>query len=370
MFRLVSLLSLVAFTSPALGQEAFNIEARGRLFVDVASYEEDFATLQASVADSTLRAARMGLQGGWDDFSFVAELDFGGDRASLKDVRLRWSGENTRVTLGNQKTPNSIEYLTSSTATSFMERAQPAQAFRYNRRIGVLVDHSGENYSVAVGVFGGAIGDSHSDFTISDSTVIAGRATFAPINEAGRILHLGVHARQYNRDAGEPESVRFRARPGASLADRYVDQRTTAESSTLIGVEALYINGPFHVLAELATEDAEGAADATAWGLSGGWVLTGESRVYRASDGLMRGVSPARSVSDGGWGAWEIAGRIDQLETESAGRQTSYTAGLNWQVERNVRVMANVILADVEGPARFGEGDFQGVEMRFQVTWP
>lgn len=370
MFRLASLLSLVAFASPALGQEAFNIEARGRLFVDVASYEEDFATLQASVEDSTLRAARMGLQGGWGDFSFVTELDFGGDRVSFKDFRLRWSGENVRVTFGNQKTPNSIEYITSSTVNTFMERAQPAQAFRYDRRIGVLVDHSGENYSVAVGVFGGAIGDSNSDFGISDSTVIAGRATFAPINETGRVLHLGVHARQYNRDAGELESVRFRARPGASLADRYVDQRTTAESSTLIGVEALYINGPFHVLTEIATEDAEGAADATAWGISGGWMLTGESRVYRASDGLMRGVSPAQALSNGGWGAWEIVGRIDQLDTDSAGRQTSYTAGLNWQVERNVRVMANVILADVEGPARFGEGDFQGVQMRFQVTWP
>lgn len=370
MFRLVSLLALLASAGPAVAQEAFTIEARGRIFVDVASFEEDFAARQNSAEDSTFRAARMGLQGGWDDFSFVAELDFGGDKVSFKDVRLRWSGENFRITFGNQKTPNSIEYITSSTVNTFMERAQPAQAFRYDRRIGILVDHSGENYSVAAGVFGGSIGDSTADFDISDSTVIAGRATFAPVNETGRVLHLGVHARQYHRDAGEPQSIRFRARPGAGLADRYVDQRTMAESSTLIGVEALYINGPFHVLAELATEDAEGAADATAWGVSGGWMLTGESRVYRASDGVMRGVTPAQSLSNGGWGAWEIVGRIDQLDTDSAGRQTAYTAGLNWQVERNVRVMANVILADVEGPARFGEGDFQGFQMRFQLTWP
>jgi len=369
MFRLFAALALLAFASPALGEDAFTIELRGRIFVDIASFEEDFATRQDNVDDTAFRAARLGVQGGWEDFSFVAELDFGGEKIAFKDFRLRWSGEQFRITIGNQKTPNSIEQLTSSTVITFLERAQPAQAFRYDRRIGVLISRGGGNYSLAAGVFGGAIGDDRRDFEVSDSTVIAGRATFAPLNEAGRVVHLGIHARRYNRDA-TPETVRFRARPGIGLADHYVDQRTTADSSTLIGLEALYINGPIHVMAEWAAEDADGAADATAWAIMGGVMLTGESRVYRASDGVLRGLVPARPVNDGGWGALEVVGRVDQLDTDSAGRQMSYSAGLNWQIERNVRIMANVIMADIDGPARFGEGDFQGFQMRFQVNWP
>lgn len=369
MLRLVAALAFAGCAAPAMAED-FNIELRGRIFADFAAFEEEFAGLTDSTEDSQIRAARIGVQGGWDDFSFVAELDFGGGKAAFKDVRLRWSGEHVDITLGHQKTPNSIGHLTSSTVIAFQERAQPAQAFRYDRRVGIVVSQGGNNHSLAAGVFGGAISDDSRDFEITDSTVIAGRATFAPVNAAGRVVHLGIHARRYDRNSGEPESVRFRARPGTVLAERYVDQRTMAAGSTLIGLEALYINGPIHVMAEWGSEDADGAADATAWAISGGVMLTGESRVYRASDGVLRGLVPAQPVSDGGWGALEVVGRLDQLDTDSAGRQTSYSAGLNWQAERNVRVMANVIIADVEGPARFGEGNFHGFQMRLQVNWP
>lgn len=369
MFRLVVALAFAGCAAPAMAAD-FNIELRGRIFADYAAFEEEFAARTDNTDDSQFRAARIGVQGGWDDFSFVAEMDFGGDKVAFKDVRLRWSGEQVDITLGHQKTPNSIENLTSSTVIPFQERAQPAQAFRYDRRIGVLISRGGNNYSLAAGVFGGAISDDSRDFEITDSTVIAGRATFAPVNEAGRVVHLGIHARRYDRDSGEPESVRFRARPGTALAERYVDQRTTATGSSLIGLEALVINGRFHVLAEWAAEDAEGAADATAWAVTGGVMLTGESRIYRASDGVLRSVVPTQSVREGGRGALELTARIDQLDTDLAGRQTTYAAGLNWQVEENVRIMLNAFSADVSGPARFGEGDFRGAQIRFQVNWP
>jgi phosphate-selective porin OprO/OprP len=369
MLRFSLALVLLAISGPAVAED-FNIELRGRLFVDFAAFEEDFASLQDSRDDNQFRAARLGVQGGWDDFSFVAELDFGGDKISVKDFRLRWSGEQFNVTVGHQKTPNSIEYITSSTVMTFQERAQPAQAFRYDRRVGVLVSRGGDNYSLAAGVFGGAISDDSRDFDITDSSVVAARATYAPVNEDGRVVHVGIHGRLYNRDSAEPESVRFRARPGTALANRYVDQRTAADSSTLVGLEGLIIQGPFHLMAEIAAEDADGAADATSWAVMGGIMLTGESRVYRASDGVLRAVTPSAPVSAGGLGAFELVGRIDQLDTDLAGRQTTYTAGLNWLVERNVRVMLNVFSADVSGPARFGEGDFQGAQIRFQVNWP
>ncbi len=58
----------------------------------------------------------------------------------------------------------------------------------------------------------------------------------------------------------------------------------------------------------------------------------------------------------GGWGAWEIAGRVstidlnDQLGSAfgiAGGRQTVYAAGLNWYVNNNIRFMLNYLHGDV-----------------------
>ena len=88
------------------------------------------------------------------------------------------------------------------------------------------------------------------------------------------------------------------------------------------------------------------------------YVLTGETHSYNAGSAAYNGIAPANpfSLSSGGWGAWEIAGRVstvdlnDQLPVANGvagGRQTVYTAGLNWYVNRNVRFMFNYLHGDI-----------------------
>lgn len=92
------------------------------------------------------------------------------------------------------------------------------------------------------------------------------------------------------------------------------------------------------------------------------YVLTGEGRAYNAASASYGGVIPANpfSLKSGGWGAWEIAGRVstidlnDRLATASGvagGRQTIYTAALNWYVNRNVRFMFDYLHGDVRKQA-------------------
>src|SRR5258708_28792434 len=70
------------------------------------------------------------------------------------------------------------------------------------------------------------------------------------------------------------------------------------------------------------------------------WVLTGESHTYNSALAAYNGIVPLNpfSLTEGGWGAWEIAGRIstidlnDQLAAANGvagGRQTVYTAVRN-----------------------------------------
>ncbi len=115
------------------------------------------------------------------------------------------------------------------------------------------------------------------------------------------------------------------------------------------------------------------------------FVLTGETRTYNSAAAAYNGVMPANpfSLTGGGWGAWEIAGRVsvidlnDQLATANGvagGKQTIYTAGLNWYVNRNVRFMFNYLHGDIaKQVSATNAGDigarFDAFAMRTQVAF-
>jgi phosphate-selective porin OprO/OprP len=119
--------------------------------------------------------------------------------------------------------------------------------------------------------------------------------------------------------------------------------------------------GPFGLLGEYAISDQRirrdaktGAAATTTssfsrvrnegWQVAGSWVLTGE-------DNTFQGVMPRVpfSISDRGWGAWEVVGRVGQLDIDtalfpasvaagSASKATSWGAGVNWYMNRNIKL--------------------------------
>jgi phosphate-selective porin OprO/OprP len=115
------------------------------------------------------------------------------------------------------------------------------------------------------------------------------------------------------------------------------------------------------------------------------YALTGETRKYNPSAAAYGGIVPANPLSftENGWGAWEIAGRVstmnlnDQLATANGvagGRQTIYTAALNWYVNRNVRFMFDYLHGDIAkqiSPTNFGDAGskFNAFAMRTQVAF-
>jgi phosphate-selective porin OprO and OprP len=92
------------------------------------------------------------------------------------------------------------------------------------------------------------------------------------------------------------------------------------------------------------------------------YVLTGETRAYLPAAAAYGGIKPLHPFdwSSQGWGAWEIAARVstidlnDQLATATGiagGRQTIYTAALNWYVNGNVRLMFDYLHGNVNRQA-------------------
>jgi phosphate-selective porin OprO and OprP len=115
------------------------------------------------------------------------------------------------------------------------------------------------------------------------------------------------------------------------------------------------------------------------------YVLTGETHPYLPGSAAYGGIVPANpfSLTGGGWGAWEIAGRISTMDLNNdlatangvaGGRQTVYTAGLNWYVNRNVRFMFNYLHGDITKQiSATNAGDagatFDAFAMRTQIAF-
>jgi phosphate-selective porin OprO and OprP len=113
--------------------------------------------------------------------------------------------------------------------------------------------------------------------------------------------------------------------------------------------------------------------------------LTGETHPYLPATAAYGGIIPANPFSlwGGGWGAWEIAGRVstinlnNQLGTTNGvagGQQTIYAAGLNWYVNGNVRFMFDYLhgnIAKQVSPTNNGDAGakFDAFAMRTQVAF-
>jgi phosphate-selective porin OprO/OprP len=95
-----------------------------------------------------------------------------------------------------------------------------------------------------------------------------------------------------------------------------------------------------------------------AWQVAASYFLTGENNSFEP-------VSPRSPVNPGAgaWGAWEITARVGELDvdnaafpifadpTQSATRALSWGVGLNWHLNRNVKLQFNYIHTDFAGGA-------------------
>jgi phosphate-selective porin OprO/OprP len=119
--------------------------------------------------------------------------------------------------------------------------------------------------------------------------------------------------------------------------------------------QGYYYYGPFSLLGEYVISDQEvrnGTRSAdlrnTAWEISGGWVLTGENALFT-------GVTPNHPFDprNGQWGAVQLVARYAELDVDkdafpvfanpkvSASSAQAWAVGLNWYLNRNIRVNAS-----------------------------
>ena len=362
------------------------IKIGGRIMADTAwmqedsGLEEDFGKLEDS---AEFRRARLYTSGTiLDHFIYKAQFDFAGGDVDFKDVYLGYEGIPYLGTLkiGHFKEPFSLDELTSSKYITFMERALP-NAFAPGRNIGIglsnafLGDSKSPRMTWAVGVFRDA--DDFGDAS-SNEWNITGRITGLPWykDKGKQLVHLGA---AYSFRAPH-ETLRYRERPEAHMAPRFVDTGSfAAENANLVGLEAALVSGPFHAEGELITsfvDKTNGGNNLYGFYGQGGYFLTGETRPYKNEEGAFSRVKPKNNFNivkllDGNYnsiGAWELATRWSYIDLNNhdinGGIMNDVTVGLNWHLNPNMRIMSNYIHS-----TRNGIGYADIFQMRFQVDF-
>lgn len=359
----------------------FTFKPRGRVFLDYVSQDVDRAVgLDFDGSESRIRTARLGFQGSWADrWSWVAEASIANGDASWEDLLIEYSpGENTAVTLGNFKSL-SLENLTSSRYTTFMERGPFNDLIDVGRVMTLAVRTGGDNWSVTGGVHGDNVNDPSSGG--DEQRGVFARAHFAPVVTEDVKIHLGVWAR--DRDRGDDSAFRYRVRNNTNYGDRYTDAGSSplgaGDSDTAIGLEAAAVWRSFSVQGEWATIDADltggGSARATGYYVFASFFPTGEQRKYDASSGEFGRVSIREPITKGGMGAVELAVRYDNADltgfagVATAGEYSAVTLGATWYPFPYVRFMANYTDAKNDAQVPASDVDVRTLQVRAQFDF-
>ena len=362
----------------------------GRLMYDMSWIGDgDAERLVGELADGfETRRARLHVEGDlWKNVGFKWEYDWASGAAVIRDAFLEFKQLPVvgNLRLGHFKEPFSLDELTSSRYITFIERALP-NVFVPSRNGGAMIyDHVGERFTWAAGVFRDTAaadgGQGRADGQYSFTT----RLTYLPYYEdkGKRLVHLGTSYSIRHMDA----VVRYRSRPEVNItAQRFVDTGNYfTRDISMIGAEGAMVWGPFHAEAEYIVPNM--AADNTparvgnqpdpnfhGYYVQAGYFLTGETRPYKTSTGTFDRVKPLKPYGQGGYGAWEVAGRFSYIDLDDdrivGGKLWDYTLGLNWYVNNNVRLMWNYVRSRFDvGPGPDTRADSDALTMRVQFDF-
>ena len=358
-------------------KDGWSFKPRGRLMVDAGFTNAPDSTGASEGFGNEIRRARLGASGDIPGgFGYKFELDFAGNEVEAADAYLSYADGPLEVIVGHHNNFQSLEELTSSLHTSFIERAAFTDAFGFERRVGASVQYGKGTVLAQAGVFTDNIDDTSSKNRGADA-----RLVFMP-KLGSTQLHLGgsVH---YN-DLDDPAAtVRYRQRPLVHFtSERFVNSGNLgADSETGYGLEAAAIAGRFHAAAEgfWQSVDMPGtAADPTFFGgyVEGGVFLTDDTRGYKG--GKFDRTKPRKPVGEGGLGSLQFNLRYDYLDLNDAGivggKQDGYYASLIWKPTDYTALAVNygrLEYTDAAIPTATGDTDY-GVDafgIRAQVDF-
>jgi len=333
-------------------------------------------------------------------FDFKIMPDFGQGQTVLQDAYMDvryfpWAS----IRAGKFKEPVSLERLQSGADLLFIERAI-SQNLAPNRDVGFMLygDSPDAVFSYQLGIFNGVFDGGSSDGDNQTDKDFAGRFFIQPFRATDfdplKGLGFGL-AGTYGERTGEPESALAFKTAGRSNFYRYDSTAnvTGKGHQWRIVPQVYHYWGPFGLMGEYIRSDSHikgtiGTAPSPVtnpeanehnkgWFAQASWVITGEDASYRT-------VVPINNFDpmNGRWGAFEIAGRISNVDlnddaikaklAKGTDEAWAYTGGLNWYFNKAFKVQFNYERTDFDGKPKFGTTALRHEDVlltRFQIQF-
>jgi len=355
------------------------VDLRTKVQGDFRAFSPDLTVDEGTFDLHRFRLALDGTFLKYFDYQVERELRdyFGGldPKHPWRDVYVNFNYfDDFQVQGGKFKIPFSMEELTSSFDLDFVNRALIATDLAPARDVGVMMHgrffKRGLSYQAGIFPHDGENSESHTNIRGEPAYAVRLNATpFRPLRLPLELGKIELGAATVASDLPEGlNSLRGHTYSGKDFFNHvYVKGRRLR-----IGTEFRWQPGPFTVksewihVAEQRNDQSIRATDlpdklSVGWYLTGAWVLTGEP-----SEG---GVKPRHPFPNAGIGAIEIATRLEQQRFGSAehpgpalsgprsaningNSDRAWTTGINWYVNRYVKVQVNAIHEIIEDPNR------------------
>lgn len=361
---------------------AFQLKIRGYVQLDGRFYSGD----DERPANDTflLRRARPNIEGTlFKIFDFRLMPDFAQGQTVLFDGYLEGRFSPAfKVRAGKFKPPVGLERLQSATDTFFAERALPT-ALVPNRDVGIQVsgDLAGGGVNYAAGYFNGVPdGVNGGDVDVEDDKDLAARLFFT---RKGLGLGIGASKGSTAGTATAAGLPGYRT-PGQQTFFSYGTGVFADGDRTRLSPQGYLYVGQLGLLAEYvqSSQEVRRGTEAEeleneAWQVAASWVIAGGEPSFR-------GVNP-KAVFDPAahtWGAFELVARISSLDVDdeafplfanpasAASAADSIGLGLNWYLNRNLKVMLDYERTGFDGGAAGGDREDESVLFsRFQIAF-
>lgn len=330
-------------------------------------------------------------------FFFRIMADFGNGKLDIPDAYIEnnlFSAVGARI--GKFKSPFSLEVLQSTTANPFIELSLSSQ-LAPNRDIGGQLQGDIGNglVSYAIGVFNGTADGTNIDGDWNRPKDLAGRIFVQPFPTFPALKGLGIGGAFTYGDHSDPRdpkkwsstitpaSVSGLKTAGQESFFKYRDTTYASGDETRLDLQGNYYVGPFGLTGEYINNKSfiklktQKEITNTGWNVSVIYALTGEPNSFK-------GLKPFRNFNPvkGQWGALELAARVSSVEvdnsifpvfadsTKQAKKAIDYTGGINWYLNRHIKILLDYTQTQFTGGAKKGNApDENLIAGRVQVVY-
>ena len=298
-------------------------------------------------------------------------IDFARSRPVIDDMFMGLKLRNEhKIQVGHMFQPLGMEGQTGARFLTFWERGPNLGG---GRNVGIMYASNFKDapFTYRFGIFqptetstADHTSTSTSTSSGADDYQFTGRVTYLPMADPSRLVHLGLSASHRLSRAS------YRFRPTRPFAADTVGNTDTGDDHTILGLDAATIFGPLSFQGEYMAIQGDTVDFSTVYVYGSYFLTQGDQRTYDKNSGLILRTVPKQAWGETGYGAVEVGVKIEAVDFDDGQEMTNYSAGVNWYLSRNSRIVANVIHSVAsDGPEAPDEGDAQIFGLRFHTEF-